>query len=34
MAQEIKKYVDLTGLTHYDEKIKGAIDEKVNPFRR
>ena len=29
MAQEIKKYVDLTGLTHYDEKIKGAIDEKV-----
>lgn len=29
MAQEIKKYVDLTGLTHYDEKIKGTIDEKV-----
>ena len=29
MAQEIKKYVDLTGLTHYDKKIKGAIDEKV-----
>lgn len=29
MAQKIKKYVDLTGLTHYDEKIKGAIDEKV-----
>ena len=23
-----KKYVDLTGLTHYDEKIKAAIDSK------
>ena len=23
-----KKYIDLTGLTHYDEKIKAAIDSK------
>ena len=23
-----KKYIDLTGLTHYDEKIKALIDSK------